>query len=468
MPFSRPRPPADDLGCFRSRYSGHLFAVPFAASFDYYMANGSRMGWAWGCDMQTHGFDSIAPAPAPAGDDGETCRRTGCCIFVVEMSPGSTARHVQPVLAPSGFPHRSDGRGIENQAQYTAEFFVHLAVRGSLHRTWNVSSADYFYVASYDTLMRYESGVSGKGFNLHDPSPRYVQDLRHIVNSAAWRAHNGANFVFTSAHPLGLTNLPEPSGPPMGTFVVLKVDGGRGVIGMREVVIPHVTALDSIAFAAREARRTGRRRWLIMFLGSCQRMLRGTLLRDFDALPPNETRGELLIHSNLGSKRSGGRCTREPIPKKYEMHSTYVDAAANSEFCLVIPGDTPSSRREVETTLTGCIPLLVARGGAGQDPLPYANAVAWDAFSLCFPPNISARELLNAVRGLPVARREAMRAAIWREAPKLQLGPSPGSRGGQLAIDGICRGARHKGHRRFEPAGHAGTCRRVRGDSVRI
>ena len=38
-----------------------------------------------------------------------------------------------------------------------------------------------------------------------------------------------------------------------------------------------------------------------------------------------------------------------------------------------------------------------------------------------------------------LARRDAMRAALFREAPKLSVGPSPGYRGLELAVSGICR-----------------------------
>ena len=224
-------------------------------------------------------------------------------------------------------------------------------------------------------------------------------------------------------------------------------------------------------------------------------------------LPSPSGAGTLLIHANGGSKRSGGRCTRDPVPHQYEDHRAYVRAILGSEFCLVIPGDTPSSRcplhspatdasavaavrraasaphpypcpsahltssvvitcplllsrrREVETTLLGCLPVLVGRGGPDQDPLPYSNQVAWDSFSLCFAHNVSARDLLRAVRAVPRVRRDAMRAALWREAPKLQLGPSPSSLGAQIAIDAICNPAERTAHRRFEAVGSDGTCR---------
>ena len=67
-----------------------------------------------------------------------------------------------------------------------------------------------------------------------------------------------------------------------------------------------------------------------------------------------------------------------------------MDEASRSEFCLSIPGDTPSSRREVEVALAGCLPIFVARGGVGQDPLPLSNVVAWERFSLFFSANATA------------------------------------------------------------------------------
>ena len=125
-----------------------------------------------------------------------------------------------------------------------------------------------------------------------EPAPRALQDMRYITNSAPWRAHRGANFVLTSPHPAGWAGLPERLLPmsPKAEPILLKVDSGRHVHGKSEVFIPHATTVDSAALAAPGARPPAER--LLTFLGSCQRAMRGVLLRQFDALPEADTRGE--------------------------------------------------------------------------------------------------------------------------------------------------------------------------------
>ena len=156
----------DPARCFRAQHARDLTAVHQDALFDYYLRNGSQRGWGWGCEEDASGYEAITPAPAPATDD-EPCRRTGCCIFIVEMGLGSTVQHVRKILRPDGFPIGSStlrtqpgsviapGIELENRVQYTQEFFLHRALRTSPRRTWRVEAADYFFVASYEFLMRY-------------------------------------------------------------------------------------------------------------------------------------------------------------------------------------------------------------------------------------------------------------------------------------------------------------------------
>ena len=60
-------------------------------------------------------------------------------------------------------------------------------------------------------------------------------------------------------------------------------------------------------------------------------------------------------------------------------HSQLLLEMASSTFCLVIAGDTPSSRRLSEIIATGCIPVFA---GQPWHTLPLSTAVNYSAFAL--------------------------------------------------------------------------------------
>ena len=62
-------------------------------------------------------------------------------------------------------------------------------------------------------------------------------------------------------------------------------------------------------------------------------------------------------------------------------HDLQMEMLRDSLFCLVIPGDTPSSRRLAETMLAGCLPVFF---GPPYHTMPLADALDYPSFSVGF------------------------------------------------------------------------------------
>jgi len=47
--------------------------------------------------------------------------------------------------------------------------------------------------------------------------------------------------------------------------------------------------------------------------------------------------------------------------KDKDGFNDYVNHIKNSQYCLVLAGDTPSSRRLFDAMISGCIPIFIGR-----------------------------------------------------------------------------------------------------------
>jgi len=56
----------------------------------------------------------------------------------------------------------------------------------------------------------------------------------------------------------------------------------------------------------------------------------------------------------------------------------YMDDMINSRFCLILQGDTPSSRRLFDAIITGCIPVFIGP----KYSMPFENFIPYDRFSI--------------------------------------------------------------------------------------
>merc|ERR1712032_1781340 len=73
--------------------------------------------------------------------------------------------------------------------------------------------------------------------------------------------------------------------------------------------------------------------------------------------------------------------------KHIKGFNDYVNDMENSQYCLVLEGDTPSSRRLFDAMISGCIPIFIGP----KYSMPFENLIPYDRFSI----RIEENEWLN-------------------------------------------------------------------------
>ncbi|KAL3923545.1 MAG: hypothetical protein SGARI_006197 [Bacillariaceae sp.] len=95
--------------------------------------------------------------------------------------------------------------------------------------------------------------------------------------------------------------------------------------------------------------------------------------------------------------------------------ATYNSYMTGTAWCLILCGDTPSSRTLTSSMLFGCIPVRYPH-------LPYADKIDWDSF-----PEMNEGELLNSTKKDTLERLFAK--YTWEDKAKLRSTMSAVQRG---------------------------------------
>jgi hypothetical protein len=103
------------------------------------------------------------------------------------------------------------------------------------------------------------------------------------------------------------------------------------------------------------------------------------------------------------------------------LKTSFLESMAASTFCLVLRGDTSSSRRLFTAIALGCIPVIIS----DWISLPFTSVIDYKAFSLFFPEAVSSstngvRDMVQALRSTSLATLSSMRAALG-EAKRVLL-----------------------------------------------
>ena len=169
--------------------------------------------------------------------------------------------------------------------------------------------------------------------------------------------------------------------------------------GDRVVVVPYVAHSEvSLAHDARTTR--------VLFMGSLSRNdVIHTELRRWRQ-PLETLRDVRVIDSGVEHSRPG-------------TFGTYADEMRSATFCLVVAGDTASSRRLFDAVLSGCLPVLVGP----PSPLPFEHAVNWGEFTVRLDgsrwTNGMAQSELERLANITVDQLSTMRSAMAAAAPLL-------------------------------------------------
>lgn len=87
----------------------------------------------------------------------------------------------------------------------------------------------------------------------------------------------------------------------------------------------------------------------------------------------------------------------------------YDDKLSTSRFCLILPGDTSSSKRFFSAVSFGCIPVIIS----DHLRLPFSNIIDYDTFTIRFSESVvyDISELINHIKSISPKQYSLMRCA---------------------------------------------------------
>ena len=240
------------------------------------------------------------------------------------------------------------------------------------HLAMRVDDADVILV----DMSEYSAAlvVSWRGHKPIDHSP-IEHVMRTIHTSSLWAATQGRGFVFMAPHPLELGYFYRDGYPcSLGkNAYYLVVEPGQLCTDAQakenSTTIPYSSVAHvqfDPAYLAEKSRAT-----LLWHRSNCG---------DANAFYGMHLRTRIIAAlrahnaSDVVAACSGERADRVE-------HRATVEEMLGARFCLVLAGDTQSSRRLTEVMLTGCIPVFV---GPPWHAMPLADSVPWKTFAMFF------------------------------------------------------------------------------------
>lgn len=362
-------------------------------AFDHFVQCGAYYGLRWGCGAPSdvrQKFPQTNNATSYAKQENGGCRNLGCCIHVLEFGPNST-----------------EGGSWDRQSQNGQEYFLHQGFRASEFRTNDIMEADAIFVASYDTyrVVSAEAWYCGKRKDFGKPGCKQGRlDLESVLGSKQWKSRGGDNFVFTAGHPLGWSYAEL-----QGKGIRLQVDASmKALYGKSNILIPYIAAENGNKMRMRVGQAVGSgegklcRDRVLFFAGKRRGKIRERLIPEFAELTDATKRDDIVV---LGK------------PHAYSM-SAYQDVIRTSQFCLCLPGDTRSAKRDFEVASLGCIPVYV---GHPPDALPFSQEIAYQDFALFFEAEATAKEIMDTIDKISSEEQALRRRKMMKAIPIADL-----------------------------------------------
>ena len=291
-------------------------------------------------------------------------------------------------------------------SQNSGPWFLNEALQNHAHAD-SIDTADKVYVHDFCFIMWWvsymHSSMSVYGGNEHAwpldsyPGGELVTLYHSLIQHPRWKKNNGADFVFFWPH-AGISG-----GPAMGdywqlaceafgeaTFVVIErmqrfqcSDYRQGKV----IVAPYSSnsKYQNCPIVALPEKK------LVFYKGRCT--------------PPTEfgSEGIALRHEVVSALPIRQDITvdcsdRHDNSFEFQSHSALLEDMSQHRFCLVIAGDTSSSRRLTDSMLAKCIPVFI---GPPFHTLPLTDVVDYASFGLFLNVTSKSTFLTGQQKGQP-------------------------------------------------------------------
>ena len=318
---------------------------------------------------------------------------------------------------------------------------------------WAARDPYWKSVANY-ILMGSDNGAEMKGEHLYHPRDDFMQNV-------------GLDFLIPASHPQSGPSCIHPSSLSyLLRATYLKTDFDIAGSEPKDIVVPYYTvdngpaAVDEdLSWCSRHNKSEftllkKRDRTNLLFFAGSDNPKKGyrslflrqlNILRTSHSLPPSKTTNtDKEMSGNRNVEDNGKRHARsmqsktlwdymslpqesavskniltEDITSDDEIYfslkeslipSQYRDRLLSSKYCLILKGDTTSSKRLFSAVSAGCVPVIISDG----IKLPFANIIDYSSFAVTFPESVvhNIEVLLSFLRQISSKRYAAMRCAL--------------------------------------------------------
>jgi len=230
---------------------------------------------------------------------------------------------------------------------------------------------------------------------------------RHLLTLPSWSDNMGVDFLAPASHPQMKPSRRHPFEVNyLQRLTFLSTDLDVAGYSPKDLVVPYLTEREVASVAKAKAKEP---KFLLFFVGgdNPKKGLRSKLAERFDALGSSPD-----VYFSL-DKAPPSPPTTAASGQAAPLKSSFLESMAASTFCLVVRGDTSSSRRLFTAIALGCIPVIIS----DWISLPFTSVIDYKAFSLFFPEAVSSstngvRDMVQVLRSTSPDTLASMRAAL--------------------------------------------------------
>lgn len=255
----------------------------------------------------------------------------------------------------------------------------------------NNDSPLFFYLESFAYHAIYCTKKSRQKEDWTKRDPYWKQVAAYFIKTEPWKHNMGLNFLAPASHP---ASGPSRHHPVELSYLqrvsFLKADFDVAGSSPRDIIVPYFA--DKITSKIPFPRRPIK--WLIFFAGGKNplngyRDLLGGRIAEYSGL--NTMHGSKILYTT-------------------NFIAEYIDEMMQSQFCLIVRGDTTSSRRLFTSIKVGCIPVIVS----DWIKLPFSDLIDYSKFTVTFPESIAnnVSSMVEYLAGLRESQLVALRSSL--------------------------------------------------------
>ena len=367
-------------------------------------------------------------------------------IVSLPTSLSSDAIHKCDTLKPAkpslhGHQHSLEIRFPTILKDMAASALEDASLKRMLNPIWNNGGKEskeksplFYYVESYIYHAIYCTNKKNDKEDWTQRDPYWLDVSKYVTETAQWKENNGIDFMIPSSHPQsGPTKIHPASLNYLLRASFLRTDFDASGFNPKDIIVPYLS--DQLPFGDKfkdDVLVSKRRNILLYFSGGNNpvhgfREALGAKILDYKTYiyTPSgpSSRGEEKVPSRSKFKENDIIYGIDKYNPAIEASQDYIHRMTNSKFCLIVRGDTTSSRRLYTAIATGCIPVIVS----DWISLPYESLLNWDKIVLIFPESIinNIGSLVETLLRVSQEQSDTIRMRLREARAILLYDPSP-------------------------------------------